>query len=327
MIIEKVNIVVSNKEILTYIKYNNTIISYLKKLKQNIDNYLKIDNDFLYPLKYLNNQDNYNYEYYFEDINRLGNDINEYTISYDLKNYKHKILPELNINSLYEVYDNYGYDLTDNNIKNTINNILKFINNIINFYKNSNIMYEKIKNKSVSYDDVEILYHVSFFAKSLEENGFDKNIPEPKIRQGIGGFGKSEKISFTYSLKHAKRILKQFKIIWKIVNNQITLNDLKNIAKKLNIYKDVEEFMKSYNPNSEIYNLNYFNAITVAKNSTYQWMAIIGFDNLYKILKNTSYDNLGIIECKVDVTKAEHIPAEYELRVNPESILSTKKII
>jgi hypothetical protein len=219
---------------------------------------------------------------------------------------------------------------------NALENISKTVQNIslkIENYKSVLNAIDKKTNYTYNpnsyrpdHEEIENLYHVSLYANDISKNGFKDTKPEEYV--GVGNYGNQKKISFTHSLVIAQSILRAFRDIWMIVHGQLKAPEIFSWIKHENIYDEVMKGIgiKNFIPKTtkDILHL-YRYYLLHNKLRIDPW--IVNLDTLAENIKTVDYKNIGILSCEVKLTgNEEYFDAEREFRVEPNQILSVKKL-
>lgn len=234
----------------------------------------------------------------------------------------------------------------------------KFIANLSNkletTYNPSSEATEFLGPQLPTHDDVEKLYHASAFAAQIEKEGF---LPEvPSKRHGLGSFGRGERVSLTYDLYTAKEIARTLKEIHMISRGELRPEIIarwwqeENLDKKANeplkdfIYKSIDQHLGNNEPSflllPNIGNVYKAASALNTEETAKLFKAYLHFSekrfNPYYIsiedtviaMKDVDIRDIGVLKVEVDMTDdPQYVPSEKEYRVEPDKILSVKRIL
>ena len=206
-------------------------------------------------------------------------------------------------------------------------NLISHIKPVIMDLVRRNSFYMNSHRYRPEHDDIELLYHATFFANDIVKNGFKSEKPEG--RYGLGTFGDQKHISFTHSLPIAHDILRAFRELWMIAHGELTRNEIiKWISSEKMDINNVEKFyVKRHESKYTIEQTIRLYRAYLALSKIRTDPVFINPEQLVPILNEIKLDDIGIITCDVNLNmpEIEYKDGEAEFIVPPSAIIGNIK--
>lgn len=175
------------------------------------------------------------------------------------------------------------------------------------------------------HQDIEYLYHATSNLPAILSQGF-KYKSELESPTGLGG-GESDVISFTSNPNIASTIASALKQAVSIAKGTISLQDVINRYKRLNLItdNDIEESKREFTKDHEVAFKLFRLANLRREQKGLRYDPWFGFHN-FEAFSKANLNDIGVIKAKVDMSKVRsYHPAEEEYRVPKEAIIEIER--
>lgn len=193
------------------------------------------------------------------------------------------------------------------------------------------------------HQNVETLYHATAYANEITQSGFAAE--KPIDHKGVGNLGEQATISFTHDIKIAQDIMRSLKEFALIANGQLKARTIADWIRRENIPQfPWQEFMNVYRGSNQ-YGYAQYDPTTLDRLDTEKtaelfnkYIALskihpnpvfISVKELARGLAGRPQSDIGILACQVqlDPQTSSYHPGESEFRVQPNAVLSVKRIV